>query len=93
MGTEKTKYKKMFNIVREELNRVDPIGIIENNKNLEDEYDLENQEILTLIKKHTDPKEFAEKICEIFVKSTEIELSPDEFFECAKNILDKIKDL
>ena len=93
MELKKAKYKKMFNIVREELNRVDPIGVINNNESLNDEYDLENQEILTLIKKYADPKEFAEKICEIFVKSTEIELTPEEFFECAKNILEKTKDL
>ena len=93
METEKTKYKNMFNIIREELNRVDPIGVIKDNKNLEDEYDLENQEILTLIKKYTDPKEFAKKICEIFIKTTKMHLTPDEFFDCAKNILEKTKDL
>ena len=93
METEKTRYKKMFNIVREELNHIDPLGVIDDNENLKDEYDLENQEILTLIKNYKDHKEFAKKICEIFTRSTNMQFLEDEFFECAKNILDKTKDL
>jgi pyridoxine kinase len=38
-------------------------------------------------------KEFAKKICEIFVKSTEMKLQPKEFYQCAKNILEKTKNV
>ena len=93
MKNEKEKYKKMFNIVREELNIIDPIGVVCDNENLNDEYDLENQEILAVIKNYTDYKEFAEKICEIFVKSTNIKLNPEEFYKCAKNILERTKNI
>ena len=92
-ANNKQKYKRLFEIVREELNKVDPIGVVMDNDNLNDEYDLENQEIIPIIKNYTDYKEFAKKICEIFVKSTEMKLQPNEFYQCAKNILEKTKNL
>lgn len=87
--------EKIFNIVREELNKVDPIGVFgESGESLLiDEYDLENQKILLLLKDYTDYKELAEKICEIFIETTEIKLFPEEFYECAKNILERIKNI
>ena len=87
--------EKIFNIVREELNRVDPIGVFGESEEslLIDEYDLESQEILPLIKNYTDYKEFAKKICEIFFNTTEINLTPEEFYECAKNILERTKNI
>ena len=39
----KEKYKKMFCVVREELNKADPLGVVLENPNLCDEYDYENQ--------------------------------------------------
>ena len=59
METEKIKYKKMFNIIREELNRVDPIGVIKDNKNLEDEYDLANLVVKYLLKDGYDVERFS----------------------------------
>lgn len=54
---------------------------------------MENIEIIPLINKYTDYKEFANKICEIFIESTEMKLCPEQFYECAKNILEKTKNL
>ena len=93
MNNLKRKYKEMFNIVRDELNKIDPIGVVADNPNLVDEYDFENQKILTFVQQISDHKELANKICEIFVESTEINLQPEEFYECAKNILDKLQNL
>ena len=104
------KYKTIFNIVRKELNKVDPIGVVtaeedidkvyptpEDKKFFEEsianEYDMENAEIIPIIENYTDYKEFASKICEIFIKSTEMKLLPEQFYECAKNILEKTKDI
>ena len=106
----KNKYKTIFNIVRKELNKVDPIGVVtaeedidkeyptpEDKKFFEEsianEYDMENAEIIPIIENYTDYKEFASKICEIFIKSTEMKLLPEQFYECAKNILEKTKDI
>ena len=93
MNNLKTKYKSMFNIVRDELNKIDPIGVVLDNPNLIDEYDFENQKILTFVQQTSDYKELADKICEIFIESTGINLNPEEFYECSKNILEKIQKL
>lgn len=83
------KTNAMFEIVRTELNKVDPLGIVFSNKNLIDEYDSENKKILAIVETQTDYKEFAKKICEIFIDSTELDLTPENFFDCAKNILER----
>ena len=89
----KDKYKKIFCIVREELNKIDPIGVVKYNSNLVDEYDMENQMIIPLINDYSDYKEFAKKICEILTNATGEQLQPENCYECAKNILDKSKIL
>ena len=106
----KKKYKETFNIVRKELNKVDPIGVVtaeedvdevyptpEDKKFFEEsianEYDMENARIIPIIENYTDYKELANKICEIFVETTEMKLKPELFYECAKNILEKTKKL
>lgn len=91
----KKTYKEIFNIVREEINKVDPIGVVDDSQlpYVIDEYDMENQEIITIIKKYDDYKELANKICDIFIETTEMKLNPELFYECAKNILEKTKKL
>ena len=81
--------KNIFDIVREELNRLDPLGVVLGNDKLIDEYDLECEKKLEQIKNYTDYKKFAKKICEIFMETTEMKLKPKIFFECAKNILNR----
>ena len=83
------KTNAMFEIVRTELNKVDPVGVVIANKNLIDEYDSEIKKILAIIDSQADYKTFAEKICEIFIDSTELDLTPENFFDCAKNILER----
>ncbi|MBQ8425136.1 MAG: hypothetical protein IJX17_03830 [Clostridia bacterium] len=90
----KNEMKKLHNnqflIVREELNKVDPLGIIDNEK-LVNEYDLENEYILTHLYKVKDEFELAEKIAEIFFNTCDIKSTSDKWLTCAKNILNKIK--
>ena len=93
MNDLKNKYKVMFNIVREELNKIDPLGVVLTNPVLVDEYDFENQKILTLIKNYSDYKDLSNKICEIFIESIGINFLPEEFYECAKNILERTHNL
>ena len=89
----KEKYKKMFCVVREELNKADPLGVVLENPNLCDEYDYENQKILTIINNCDNYTNLAEKMCEIFKESTKINFLPEHFYESAKNILNRIKNL
>ena len=88
---KKNLYKKQFLIIREELNNVDPLGVTDN-ENLIDEYDLENEYILTHLYKVKDEFELAKKIAEIFFKTCNINSSSDKWLTCAKNILQKIKE-
>ena len=78
------------------MNKVDPIGVFideEETSLLINEYDLENERIIPLIDKYTDYKEFANKICEIFIELVEIKLNPEEFYDCARNILERVNKL
>ena len=93
MKTKILEYEKLFEIVRAELNQLDPLKIISSNKNLIDEYDFENQKIISIINENNDYKDFANKICEIFTKSTKANFKAEDFYDCAKNILEKSKNL
>jgi len=86
-----SNYKKQFAIIREELNKVDPLGVI--NDNLIDEYDLENQYILAKLKYVQSPIQLAEIIAQIFKKTCNIKTTKEEWIDCAKNILNKINNL
>ena len=88
-----SKEDKLFLIIREELNKVDPIGVFKHNPNVIDEYDLENERILPFVTLYSDHIEFAKKICEIVSKTTCLNLHPEWFYECAENILNKAKQL
>ena len=87
------KYRKIFDIVREELNILDPIGVVKCNSNLVDEYDTETRMIIPLIDDYSDHKTFAKKICEIFANTTGEQLRLEKCYQCAKNILEKSKTL
>ena len=82
-------YNAIFEIIRYELNKLDPLGIVSLNSHLLDEYDTENKEILPLIKNYKDYKAFANIICEVFKNSTNLDFNPEMFYTCAKNILSK----
>ena len=93
MNNSTKQYKQLFNIIRDELNTLDPLGVVLDNPNLNDEYDLETQEIILLLKEDLNYKTLATKICDIFVKTTNMDFLPKTFEPCAKNILQKTKKL
>ena len=90
---QKQKYKKMFCVVKEELNKIDPLGVVLENPNLCDEYDYENKKILTMIKDSENYTDLAQKMCDIFKETTNMNFTPEHFYESAKNILNRIKNL
>ena len=89
----KKKYKEMFSIVKEELNKIDPLGVVLENPNLCDEYDYENQKILTVLSDCKNHLELAEKMCDIFKESTNMNFVSEHFYESAKNIFNRIANL
>lgn len=91
----KEKNSEMFSIIREELNKIDPIGVGTDNvgSKLIDEYDLENERIILTIKQCNNEIVLANKICEIFIETTTLDYEPEFFLQCAKNILERIKNL
>ena len=93
MKLKKSKYDTMFNVIRNELNKIDPLGVVLGNKNLINEYDFETLKILEIIHEKIDYKDFSNKICEIFIQSTEMDFKPENFYDCAKNILKKLETL
>lgn len=96
MESKKLKDEILFKIIRMELNKVDPLMVFLDNPeadSLEDEYDLENREIIPFVKSQIDYKKLADKICKIFIETTTMKFYVEEFYECAKNILEKIKGL
>ena len=50
MNNNTKQYKQLFEIIRSELNALDPLGVVLDNPNLLDEYNLETQEIILLLK-------------------------------------------
>ena len=87
------KSNKMFAIVREELNNLDILGVVKDNKKLVDEYDLENQMILARLKEDMDYIGLAKIIKEIFEINLAEKFNEEIVFNTAKNILEKIKKL
>ena len=85
----KLTYKEMYNKIRNELNILDPLGVVKNNPKLFDEYNLESESILSILNKVVDYKDLAYSICEIFENTTELSYKKSQFYNCSKNILDK----
>ena len=86
------EYEKLFEIIRVELNKLDPLKIISSNKNLIDEYDFENQKIISIFNDSNNYKLLANRICVIFNESTKSNFSAKTFYDCAKNILEKFQN-
>lgn len=86
----KKLYKKQFQIIREELNKVDPLGVILDNPNLIDEYDLETQKILVSLNKISNYIELAKIITNIFKETVNEDYDEKLFYDCAKNIYNKL---
>ena len=89
----KQKYKAMFDIVRGELNKVDPMGLEPNKFCPIDEYDPETEMVLAEIKDRVDYIELAKHIGLIFSKMFDNDFSESMFYDCARNILEQISAL
>ena len=83
----------MFAIIREELNNLDILGVLKDNKQLIDEYDLENQMILANLKEDMDYIGLARRMKEIFKDTLGEKFNEEIFFNTAKNILGRINNL
>lgn len=83
----------MFAIVREELNKLDVLKVLEHNTKLLDEYDFENQSILSIIKEDINYVALAKTMKNIFEETLSEKFEEEIFYCTAKNILERIKNL
>ena len=88
----KKLYLLKFNIVRSELNNLDPLGVLDDH-NLVDEYDLENEMLLSKLSEVADHVELAVALNDIFKYTLAEDYGYQYFLECTKNIIDKISAL
>lgn len=89
----KIKHKKMFDIVRSELNKVDPMGLEPDKSCPIDEYNPETEMVLAKIKDGMDYLELAKHIGAIFTEMFGRDFEESMFYDCAKNILEQISAL
>lgn len=89
----KLKYIRMFDIVRSELNKVDPMGLEPDKSCPIDEYNPETERVLAKIKDGMDYVELAKHIGAIFTEMFGKDFSEEMFYDCAKNILEQISAL
>ncbi|MDE6029510.1 MAG: hypothetical protein K2F90_04235 [Clostridiales bacterium] len=87
---QKIKYKKSLDIVRDELNKVDPMWLKPAEFAPRDEYELEAEMVFSQIKEGVTCVELAKNIAVIFTQTFGEEYSEDAFYDCARNILDRI---
>ena len=83
----------MLDIVRSELNKVDPMGLKPDESCPTNEYDLEAEMVLAQIKEGMELVELAKQIALIFSKMFGKDFSESMFYDCAKNILEQISAL
>lgn len=88
-NNKKQEYSEMFDIVRNELNKLDPMGLTPGDCCPIDEYDSETETVLTKLKNDTDYVQLAKDMCEIFSQMFDEKFSESIFYDCAKNILAK----
>lgn len=86
----KIKHKKMLDIVRNELNQVDPMGFRHDESCPIEEYNLEAEMVLAQIKEGIELVELAKQIALIFSKMFGKDFEESMFYDCARNILDRI---
>ncbi|MDE5593696.1 MAG: hypothetical protein K2I75_07175 [Clostridiales bacterium] len=83
----------MLDIVRDELNKVDPMGLTSCESCPTDEYDPEAETVLAQIKEGMDSVELAKRIGVIFTETFGKDFEESMFYDCAKSILDRISAL
>ena len=90
---KKELYQKYFNIIREELNKVDAMELKPGKLCSLDEYNAEAKMILTKVSKNTNYKTLANDIKLIFEEMFAENFPKKIFINCAKNIIEKIKNI
>lgn len=90
---EKELYQKYFNIIREELNKLDVMGLKPGKLSPIDEYNTEVEMILEKVSKNTDYKKLVNDIKLIFEEIFAENFPKNTFINCAKNIIEKIKNI
>lgn len=93
MINQKKDYDKMFAILREELNKLDVLKVLEHHTKLNDEYDLENQMILSSINEDMNYVAISKIMKNIFEETLSEKFEEEIFYCTAKNILERIKNL
>ena len=87
--SKKDKYKFDFNIVREEINLLDPMGLSPGKSTPIDEYDMEVETILTKLNKTDDYFLLAKEMQTIFNNMFDENFQEEIFFDCAKRIIER----
>lgn len=87
------KYRKSFEIIRTELNRVDPMGLFPEQFAPIDEYDNETEMILSKIKSETNYIVLSDIIAAVFSEMFDEAFSKEMFYNCAGNILKQLNEL
>ncbi len=82
----KENYSKMFSIVREEVNKLDPMGLAPGETTPIDEYDEEVEMILTNIESAKNYQDLSKNIKDIFNEMFDENFEEKLFYDCAKNI-------
>ena len=89
----KNKYNTIFKIVRQKLNKLDPMGFDPGETCPIDEYNQEVEMILPALRSAKNEHELAQTMASIFKSQFGQEFSAEMFDVCAKNILGKTKNL
>ena len=93
MDNNKQKYKLMFDIVRDELNKVDPMNLCPGSLAPIDEYEPETTRIMAALKNVTNTIELSQVVVKVFFIVLGEAFSENYFNSCAQNILDRINEL
>lgn len=86
-------YFEMFNIVRNELNKADPMGLQPGVFAPADEYAPETTKILAKLRSGIDYIELSQRISAVFLEMFDEKFSKTVFYACAKNILEQLSEL
>lgn len=87
--SKKDKYKFDFNIVREEINLLDPMGLSPKKSTPIDEYDVKVEMILTKLNKTDDYSLLAKEMQAIFNNMFDEDFKEEMFYDCAKRIIER----
>lgn len=87
--SKKDKYKFDFNIVREEINLLDPMDLSPGKSTPINEYDVEVETILTKLNKTDDYTLLAKEMQAIFNKMFDEDFKEEMFYDCAKRIIER----